>query len=87
MEKAVELHTFITLDVDEGHRLDSHPCHFTPREIAPVYIGPKRMSLYVLSLRPQLSACVQINVFQPKYKRDVYNIGFVTVCRDKRWPC
>lgn len=35
MKMAVGLHTFLSLDVDGGHWLDSHPCRFTPREITP----------------------------------------------------
>ena len=68
------------------HWLDSHPCRFTPREIFPVCIGPTRISLYVISLRPQMSPYVQVSFFQPTCKRDVCNIVFGTVCRDRRWP-
>jgi hypothetical protein len=35
IKMAVELHTFVTLDVDGGHWLDSHPCRFTPKGNSP----------------------------------------------------
>jgi len=86
MKMAIELHTFLTVDVDGGHWLDSHPCRFTPREIPPLRIGPTRISWYVIYLRPQMSPYVQVSFFQPTCKRDICNIVFVTVCRDRRWP-
>ena len=72
--------------LEGGHLLDSHPCRFTPKEIVLVCIGPARISLYVISLRPQMSPYVQVTFFEPTYKRDVCNIVFGTVCRDRRWP-
>ena len=35
MKMAVGLRTFLTMDVDGGRWLGSHPCRFTPKEIAP----------------------------------------------------